>query len=81
MTKSVFTPRYRRFLEALIRARKHQHITQTALAKALRRPQSYVSKYEHGERRLDLIETLDILAVLHVCPADFLADLSDSTGA
>lgn len=76
MTKSVFTARYRCFLKALIKARKQANITQTELAKMLDKPQSYVSKYEHGERRLDLIETLDILEALNIKPADFLESLS-----
>jgi transcriptional regulator with XRE-family HTH domain len=39
-------------------------ITQEAVADALGRPQSYVSKYESGERRLDFVETLDICGAL-----------------
>jgi len=35
-------------------------MTQGALAKRLGRPQSYVSKYESGERRLDLVELEEI---------------------
>ena len=66
MTKSVFTEEYQIFLNALIQARKEKEITQVQLAKTLKKPQSYVSKYENGERRLDVIETFEILLALHV---------------
>ena len=75
MTKSVFTPAYRLFLRALICARHDANLTQTILAQRLKKPQSYVSKYESGERRLDVIEALDILRVLNQKPADFFTDL------
>lgn len=75
MTKSVFTPAYRLLLHALIQARHEAHLTQTILAQRLKKPQSYVSKYESGERRLDVIEVLDILRVLNRKPARFFADL------
>ena len=60
MTKSVFTDRYRLFLQLLIQERKDKEITQIQLAEKLQKPQSYVSKYENGERRLDVVEFLDI---------------------
>jgi len=41
--------------------RQEQGITQVELAERVNMPQSYVSKYEQGERRLDLVE-LDALA-------------------
>ena len=71
MTKSVFTDEYKLFLEALIAARKNKGVTQVQLAKALNKPQSYVSKYENGERRLDVIETFEILLALNVKPHQF----------
>ncbi len=49
------------FLWKLLRClRIESHQTQTELALKLRRPQTYVSKYERGERRLDLMELYDI---------------------
>lgn len=41
-------------------------LTQTEVAGALDKPQSYVSKYESGERRLDLVELADLCPVLGV---------------
>lgn len=75
MTRSVFTDKYERFQQLLIDARKAADLTQTQLAGKLRQPQSYVSKYERGERRLDLIEFLEVAHVLGIDPADFIKQL------
>ena len=50
--------------EVLRDLRTDARLTQTDVAKALGKPQSYVSKYESGERRLDLVELADLSAVL-----------------
>ena len=75
MTKSVFTPAYRLLMQSLIQARHSSHLTQVDLAQKLKKPQSYVSKYESGERRLDVVEVLDILKALNKKTARFFADL------
>lgn len=52
-------------LQKLLRTvRKEAHLTQSDLASRLSKPQSYVSKYESGERKLDLLEIRD---VCHQC--------------
>ena len=51
--------RYRRFLERLRAARSAAGLTQAQAAAALRRYQSFVSKCETGERRVDVIELSD----------------------
>ena len=76
MTKSVFTSRYDQFRNLLIEARKQAEVTQVDLAKRLSRPQSYVSKFERGERRLDVIEFLDVAEALGIDPYKFLAELA-----
>lgn len=45
-----------RLTKVLRDARQSAGLTQVALAKRLGQTQSYVSKYENGEQRLDLIE-------------------------
>ena len=66
MTKSVFSPSYDLFRHLLIETRNRLGLTQAGLAEKLGKPQSYVSKYERGERRLDVIEFLDIASALEV---------------
>lgn len=45
------------------------------VAKALGRPQSYVSKYEHGDRRLDVIEFIDVVEAIGQDPVGALKRL------
>jgi transcriptional regulator with XRE-family HTH domain len=78
VTKSVHTRNYRLFLGLLIKARKNAGVTQEQLAKRLHRPQSFVSKYENGERRLDVIELLQILQTIGVEPINFIKKIVKS---
>ena len=75
MTQSVFTKKYEAFRLLLIQYRQNQSITQTQLAQMLGRPQSFVSKYEIGERRLDVIEFLEIVHALNSDPYEFIKRL------
>ncbi|MCT7975008.1 helix-turn-helix domain-containing protein [Laspinema olomoucense] len=56
MEKSIFTQEYLLFLGQLRRARKAAGMTQEQVAGRLRQTQSFVSKCERGERRIDVIE-------------------------
>ena len=75
MTKSIFSDKYGRFREYLVGARKKAGLTQIQLAELLSRPQSYVSKYERGERRLDVIEFFDVAYAIGIDPYAFLQSL------
>lgn len=55
---AISDPAYRAFLARLVEARLDANLTQKEVAARLRKPQSYVSKSELGERRLDVIELL-----------------------
>ena len=76
MTKSLYTTRYDQFRHLLIEARKQSGLTQVDLAKRLSRPQSFVSKFERGERRLDVIEFLDIAEALKIDACQFLSKVA-----
>lgn len=78
--KSVYSENYRLFLKLIISARRDSGFTQQELAKILKRPQSFISKYERGERRLDLIEFLEILSALGLDPSDFIKDFINKSG-
>ncbi|MEH2239530.1 helix-turn-helix domain-containing protein [Nostoc sp.] len=75
MPKSVFSEEYNRFRQLLMEARKAAKLTQAELSAKLELPQSYVSKYERGERRLDLIEFLQVAQVLEIDPLAFIEEL------
>lgn len=66
---------YAAFTSLLRDERKKAGLTQAMLAKKLRRPQSYVSKYERGDRRLDVIEFLEIARAIKFDPHEFLQRL------
>lgn len=63
---------YSKALVGLIAARKAAAVTQAELAEALGRPQSFVSKYEAGERRLDVAEYLAISRAMGADPYKLL---------
>ena len=76
MKKTLYERRYAAFAALLKEMRKEAGLTQAELARKLRRPQSYVSKYERGERRLDVIEFLEIARVTGFDPHKFLHRLA-----
>ncbi len=76
--RSVHTAGYRAVLEVLIAARQQAGVTQQDLARRLKRPQSFVSKYESGERRLDVAEFIAILAALGADPLDAFAQILET---
>ena len=75
MTKSIFTTLYVQLRLLLVRSRKRAKLTQEELAKRLSRPQSFVSKYESGERRLDVVELFAIADAIAIDPIDELEAL------
>lgn len=76
MTNATHKPEYKLFRQLLVHARQSKNLTQTELAQLLQKPQSYVSKYENGERRLDVIEFLDICYLLGVPPTTLLSQIN-----
>jgi transcriptional regulator with XRE-family HTH domain len=69
--KSIFSHSQLKLQELLRQHRVTASLNQTELAKKLGRPQSFVSKYESGERRLDLIELHQICQALNVPFSEF----------
>jgi transcriptional regulator with XRE-family HTH domain len=67
---------YARFLEQLKMARLKSGLTQAEVAKRIGRPQSFVSKCESGERRIDVVELAE-LAKLYGQPVTYFLDSSD----
>lgn len=59
----------------LVHSRHNVGLTQVALAKKLGRPQLFVSKLERGERRLDVIEFIDVARALSIDAARSVSDL------
>jgi transcriptional regulator with XRE-family HTH domain len=68
------------FLRTLVEARKAQNFSQQELAGRLGRPQSFVSKYERGERRLDVVEFLHVARILGLSATDIIAEMERKLG-
>jgi transcriptional regulator with XRE-family HTH domain len=77
MPNPIHDPSYTLFREMLTNARLTKGILQSAVAEKLGKNQSFVSKYERGERRLDLPEFLDIADALEINVTDFIKKYKD----
>src|SRR5258706_4746954 len=73
--KSTHSLPYRELLARMRAAREASGITQEALAKRLGKPQSYVSKAEQGERRLDVVEFLQFMRAIEGEPHALLREI------
>lgn len=75
MTESIHSPRYEALRAALVAARRAAGLTQAEVAEALGRPQSFMSKVEGGERRLDVVEFVDLCEALKADPLSVIAEV------
>lgn len=75
MSKSIFTSEYAVFRDLLRELRTEKGLTQVQLSESLGMPQSFVSKYETGERRLDMIEVREVCQSLGTTLAAFAKKL------
>jgi transcriptional regulator with XRE-family HTH domain len=75
MPRSSRSPRQARLQEILISRRAAAGLTQEEVAQRLRRPQSFVSKYETGERRLDVVEFVEVAEAIGFDVRTFISDL------
>ena len=79
MPKSSFSDEATIVRDLLRTSREQAGLTQLDLAKALNVPQSYVSKYETGERRLDFTETSAVCVALGISIVDFAKEFARRT--
>jgi transcriptional regulator with XRE-family HTH domain len=77
MKKSIHTDEYAAVLALLKKAREAAGLTQVQLAEKLGQSQSFVSKAEVGERRLDIIQLRTICKTLGTTLSDFVAKLEE----
>jgi transcriptional regulator with XRE-family HTH domain len=78
--KSIYSAEYLRLCTALRAIRREAGLTQVQVAATLGVPQSFVSKYEAGERRLDVIELGHVAQALGVTVRDVLTRLEEVDG-
>jgi ribosome-binding protein aMBF1 (putative translation factor) len=72
MEKSLYTPAQERLQALLRQVRLGAGLRQRDLAAKIGQPQSFVSKYEAGERRLDLLELRQICHAVGMHLTDFV---------
>jgi transcriptional regulator with XRE-family HTH domain len=73
--KTVHSSAQAAFCRLLVAARKKAGVTQQQLASRLKKPQSFVAKYEGGERRLDVVEFLGVTRAIGADPSRILRAL------
>ena len=81
MDKSIHTAEYAALVALLKEAREAAGLSQTALAERLGQSQSFVSKMETGDRRLDLVQLRTVCAALGVGLPDFVARFEERLAA
>jgi transcriptional regulator with XRE-family HTH domain len=72
MEKSIYSPEYAAALRLLRQAREQAGYTQVELAGKLGQTQSFVTKVERGDRRLDIVQLRTICRVLGLTMAEFV---------
>ena len=58
--RTIRSKRHKRLIELVLAERKHAGIRQVQLAKKLKRSQTWIARVESGERRLDVIELIEL---------------------
>lgn len=78
MSKSIPQTHYANFRKLLKEYRLEEGLSQVDLARRLRKEQNYVSRYERGDRRLDVLELREICSALEIGVIDFMRRLEKS---
>lgn len=76
-TKTLGSKRHKALVAMLIAKREAKGMTQTDLAEKLGQYQSFVARIESGQRRIDVIEYLDIAEAIGVDPKRVLLKLQE----
>lgn len=72
MKKTISIPEYKELCKQLDKARQDAGLHQSDLARKLRKPQSFISRVEAGQRRLDIVEFLAYTRALNLDPYQLL---------
>ncbi len=78
MEKSIHSRKYALFVQHLRAARQSAGLTQVEIAVNLRTTQSFVSKCERGERRLDIVEVSEFCEAIGISLTSFVAELDEA---
>lgn len=71
MKRSIWHPDYLALRQALKELRQECGLTQVQLAEKLNKPQSFVAKFENGDRNLDFLEVIAVCTACQINLSDF----------
>jgi transcriptional regulator with XRE-family HTH domain len=77
LRKTLRSKGHRALIDILVESRQQAGLTQRDLAARLKRPHSFVGRIEAGERRVDVIEFIEIARVMGLDPKLLFAKLAD----
>lgn len=80
MRKSIHSAPYVLLRDCLKAGRVAAGLTQIELSLRLKRPQSYVAKYEGGDRRLDVVELIDICRLININASSLIDEIQGTNG-
>jgi transcriptional regulator with XRE-family HTH domain len=80
MSRSIHSRDYQVLRDLLVAQRKAQGLTQADVALRIGRPQSFVAKYEGGERRIDVVEFLTVAKALNADPQSLFSAFVEKLG-
>ena len=77
LRKTLRSKGHRALIDILVESREQAGLTQRDLAARLKRPHSFIGRIEAGERRVDVIEFIEIARVMGLDPKQLFARLAD----
>jgi transcriptional regulator with XRE-family HTH domain len=77
LRKTLRSKGHRTLIDILVESRVQAGLTQRDLAARLKRPHSFIGRIEAGERRVDVIEFIEIARVMDLDPNHLFAKLLD----
>lgn len=72
MVKTIYQESYQAFIKELVLARKRSGLTQMQVAEKLAKPQSYIAKVEGADRKLDVMEFVELCQAINVDPTTLI---------
>jgi transcriptional regulator with XRE-family HTH domain len=76
MSRTIHSVRHEALRALLVEERKAAGLTQAAIAKKLNRYQSFVATVESGQRRIDVVEFLDLARAIGFSPVEAIRKLA-----
>ncbi|MGC1302450.1 MAG: helix-turn-helix transcriptional regulator [Caulobacteraceae bacterium] len=80
MPKTIFQGDHQHLVTVLTEARHRAELTQVELARVIGRDQSFVSLFESGQRRIDVIEFFKLARALNRDPQELFAEVAERIG-